>query len=155
MTPDEAFTVTEMVLRSWPGNRVWDADEMQAYARGLERLDAATAVNAVASAQQHLTRRPSVAELRDFYDIERAKIRAAEDKPERQWPQKREVVPLWVRRWVAARYLHKQFGREKDLRRFPEQGDWGDPFVEPMPPEAWLEEAEHVTDDRVWRSITG
>ncbi len=152
MTPAEALTVTEMVIRSWPSNRAWTADEMSAYARGLERMDAEAAVKAVDQAQQHLERRPSVAELRDFYDIERAKIRAAEEKPSR-WPTKREVVPLWVRRYIAARYLHAMFGKDQDMRRFPEQGDWGNPDQPLMPPEAWLEEAEHVTDDRVWRTL--
>ncbi len=154
MTEEESVTITEMVANHWPGPQ-WTAATMDAYARAIERLDAATATAAVITAVNELEFYPKVATLRDFYDIERAKNRAREEAPERTWPAKRETVPLWVRRWVAARYLHAMFGREKDLRRFPEQGDWGDPYVEPMPPEAWLEEAEHVTDDKVWRSITG
>ncbi len=148
MTHEEALTVTEMVVRSWPGSKLWDAEDMLSYSRGLERMDA------VAVAQQHLTNRPSVAELRDFYDIERAKQRATAEKPERQWPAKRETVPLWVRRWVAARYLHKRFGKDQDMRRFSEQGDWGNPYHDLMPPDEWLEEAEHVTDRQVWASLT-
>lgn len=154
MTHDEAITVTAMVVSTWPVTRLWDAAEMDAYARGLERLDAGLAVQAVAVAQQHLTRRPSVAELKDFYDIERAKHRASIENTEK-WPTKRDTVPLWVRRWVAARYLYRQFGHGQDMRRFPEQGDWGNPYTDLMPPDAWQTEAEHVTDDRVWATLKG
>jgi hypothetical protein len=154
MKHDEALEVTQMVIRTWPTTKIWEADEMLAYAEGIMWMAPAVAVKSVAAAQQQLMYRPSVAELRVFYDIERAKIRAAEDKPERQWPQKRETVPLWVRRWVAARYLYAMFGKEQDLRPFREQGDWATQDGERMPADAWLEEAEHVTDDRVWRTLT-
>lgn len=154
MNHDEALTVTGMVMTTWPTSRDWALDEITAYANGLMRYDAAAMTSAVAAAQQHLSRRPSVAELRDFYDIERAKQRAAVENLER-WPTKKETVPLWVRRWVAARYLHREFGRGQDMRRFPEQGDWGNPYETLMPPDAWQVEAEHITDDRVWHTLTG
>ncbi len=154
MTYDEAVTVTQMVVTTWPSTKVWDEATMLAYAEGLMRYEAESCTRAVAAAQQKLMYRPSVAELREFYDIERAKTRAAAEAPERQWPAKREVVPLWVRRWVAARYLYTRFGKDQDLRPFREQGDWAHPDAERMPQEAWLEEAEHVTDDRVWRTLT-
>ncbi len=154
MTRDEALTIVGMIANHWPGPH-WNTDTLDAYATAIERLDAATATAAVITAVNELEFYPKVATLHDFYDIERAKNRAAEEKPERQWPQKREVVPLWVRRWVAARYLHRQFGRDQDMRSFPEQGQWANPYTDPMPPDAWLEEAEHVTDDKVWKSIGG
>ncbi len=143
-----------MVIRSWPGGRLWTAEEMDAYATGLMWMSAEHAVNAVAAAQQRLTHRPAVAELREFYDIERAKHRAKQERPATPLP-KRERVPLWVRRWVAARYLHAMFGKEVDMRRFPEQQDRHSPDMDMMPPDAWLDEAEHVTDDRVWRTLQG
>ncbi len=155
MNHEEALTVTQMVVTSWPSTKVWTAEEMTAYANGLQRYDAEACTRAVAAAQQKLMYRPSVAELREFYDIERAKLRAREEAPERKWPAKRETVPLWVRRWVAARYLHAMFGKDQDLRRFPQQGDWGNPDLELMPEDAWLEEAEHVTEDRVWNTLRG
>ena len=154
MTRNEAIDIVAMVVRSWPASRPWTKEEMEAYAAGIERLNADTAVKAVAAAQQHLTHRPSVAELRDFYFLEGAKIRAAEEKPS-PWPTKRETVPLWVRRWVAARYLHRMFGKDQDMRRFPEQGDWGNPYMVLMPDDAWLDEAAHVTEDRVWHTLRG
>lgn len=152
MTYDEALTVTAMVINAWPTSRPWTEDEMDMYARGLLVLDAATAVATINTAQQQTKHRPSVAELREFYSIERAKIRAQVERPVEKYVKK-EKVPLWVRRWVAARYLHRQFGREQDLRRFPEQQGWADPDLELMPPTEWLEEAEHVTDERVWKTL--
>ena len=154
MNHEEALTVTQMVVTSWPSSKVWTAEEMTAYANGLMRYDAATCVQAVAAAQQKLMYRPSVAELREFYDLERAKTRAAAEKPREEIVRK-EKVPLWVRRWVAARYLHKMFGEEQDMRRFPEQQDRHSPDMDMMPPTEWLEEAEHVTDDRVWNTLRG
>ena len=153
MNQTEALEVTHMVIRTWPTSKAWEADEMLAYAEGLMRYDAETCVNAVAAAQQKLMYRPSVAELREFYDLERAKHRAQAERPAPQYAKK-EKVPLWVRRWVAARYLHRQFGREQDMRRFPEQQQWASPDLDLMPADAWLEEAEHVTEDRVWRTLT-
>ncbi len=154
MNHEESITVTEMVLTTWPQSREWDTDEIMAYANGLQRYDAEYCTKAVAAAQQKLMYRPSVAELREFYDIERAKARASAEAPERQWAAKRETVPLWVRRWVAARYLHAMFGKDQDMRPFPEQGQWASiDDTNLMPPDAWLEEAEHVTDDRVWKTL--
>ncbi len=155
MTYNEALDVVGMVVRSWPGGREWTSEEMDAYATGIMWMAPEPAVAAVAAALQRVQYRPSVAELREFYDIERAKTRAATEKPERQWPQKRETVPLWVRRWVAARYLYRSFGKDQDMRRFPQQQMQHSPDFEMMPADAWLDEAEHVTEDRVWRTIGG
>lgn len=152
MTYDEAVTVTHMVVTTWPTSKAWDEDEMLAYATGLQKYDAATMTHAVAAAQQKLMYRPSVAELREFYDLERAKTRARAEAPAERYAKK-EKVPLWVRRWVAARYLYRQFGRDQDLRRFPEQQDWANPDLPLMPADAWLEEAEHVTETQVWKTL--
>ena len=42
-------------------------------------------------------------------------------------------VPTWVKRWICARLLHKQFDKEFDNRRFPEQLEFGDLTQEVMP----------------------
>ncbi len=152
MNHEEALTVTQMVVTTWPSTKIWTAEEMSAYATGLQRYDAEYATKAVAAAQQKLMYRPSVAELREFYDLERAKTRAAAERPEEP-RAKKEKVPLWVRRWVAARYLYARFGREQDMRRFPEQQDRHSPDMEMMPPTEWLDEAEHVTERQVWASL--
>jgi hypothetical protein len=149
---DEALTITQMVVTTWPQSKEWGVDEISAYATGLMKYDAATLTRAVAAAQQKLMYRPSVAELREFYDLERAKTRASAELPVE--PRARiEKVPLWVRRWVAARYLYARFGKEQDMRRFPEQQDKYSPDMEMMPADAWLEEAEHVTDKQVWATL--
>lgn len=152
MNHEEALTVTQMVITSWPSSKVWTAEEMTAYATGLQRYDAEYATKAVAAAQQKLMYRPSVAELREFYDLERAKTRARAETPVTERPRK-DKVPLWVRRWVAARYLYAQFGKAQDMRRFPEQQDKHSPDMEMMPPTEWLDEAEHVTEAQVWRTL--
>ena len=151
MNYNEALDIVGMVVRTWPGKE-WSEAEMDAYATGLMRYEAATCVAAVAAAQQKLMYRPSVAELREFYDLERAKRRAVAERPVEP-RAKKEKVPLWVRRWVAARYLYRQFGKEQDLRAFPEQQTFMNPYVEVMPADAWLEEAEHVTEAQVWRTL--
>ena len=154
MTYDEALTVTQMVVTAWPTSKIWTAEEMSAYANGLMKYDAATATLAVAAAQQKLMYRPSVAELREFYDLEKAKHRARVEAPVEPRPR-RDKVPHWVRRWVAARYLYAMFGREQDMRRFPEQQDRWSPDEPLMPADQWLDEAEHVTEDRVWKTLSG
>lgn len=69
-------------------------------------------------------------------------------------------IPTWVKRWVVARAAN-------DMRVFPEQKPGYDalqtqepghrtyvwPDQEPMPADAWLEEAEHVTEERVWKTL--
>ncbi len=152
MNHEEALTVTQMVVTTWPSTKIWTAEEMSAYATGLQRYDAEYATKAVAAAQQKLMYRPSVAELREFYDLERAKTRASMERPVEP-AVKKEKVPLWVRRWVAARYLYARFGKEQDLRSFPEQQTFANPYVDVMPADAWLEEAEHVTERQVWSAI--
>ena len=153
MNFDEALTVTQMVVTAWPTSKIWTAEEMSAYANGLMKYDAATATLAVAAAQQKLMYRPSVAELREFYDLEKAKHRAQAEKVTVIYPKK-ERVPLWVRRWLAARYLYAMFGREQDMRPFPEQQHKWSPDEPLMPADAWLDEAEHVTEDRVWKTLS-
>lgn len=152
MTYEEAVTITAMVVTTWPTTKIWSTEEMTAYATGLMKYDAATLTRSVAAAQQKLMYRPSVAELREFYDLERAKTRASAERPVE--PRARiEKVPLWVRRWVAARYLYARFGKAQDMRRFPEQQDKYSPDMKMMPADAWLEEAEHVTDKQVWATL--
>lgn len=63
-------------------------------------------------------------------------------------------VPLWIKRWCAARWLHAQFGKEQDMRPFPEQKPYVDPGTDEwMPPDAWLEEAEQITDRQAWSTL--
>jgi hypothetical protein len=139
-----------MIVTSWPTGRAWNTQEIEGYVRGIIQLDCEILVQAVVLAQRELEHRPSVAELRQFYRLEQANRRETFTAPADRKPER---VPLWVRRWVAARFLHDEFGRTKDERRFPEQQDWADPDLPLMPPDEWLSEAEHVTDQQVWRMV--
>lgn len=148
MNYDEAVTVTQMVVTTWPTTKVWDAEEMSAYASGLMRYDAAICVKAVAGAQQKLMYRPSVAELREFYDLERAKRRATAERPE-QPRVKNSQVPLWVKGWCVARYHHR------DMRVWAEQDQHG-LSDDPMPTEErerYIQEGMSLTVDQVFTAI--
>lgn len=62
-------------------------------------------------------------------------------------------LPVWVKRWAAARMLHNAFGRDRDERRFAEQGDHGDPNQPLMPEDEWLPEAEKIADAQVFAAL--
>lgn len=148
MTYDEAVTVTAMVVTTWPSTKVWSTEEMTAYANGLMRYDAATCTLAVAAAQQKLMYRPSVAELREFYDLERAKTRARAEAPVEP-RAKKDKVPLWVKGWCVARYHHK------DMRVWSEQDQYG-LSDDQMPEEErvrYTEEGMSLTIDQVFSAI--
>lgn len=110
MTRDEAVTVVSMIVNSWPG-AVWETAKLDAYVEAILPLDAALTTLAVASAVQKLKYRPSIAELREFIQIERRLSEADEahyilpDAP---------AKPKWVERWERARAV-------RDTRPFPEQ----------------------------------
>jgi hypothetical protein len=61
-------------------------------------------------------------------------------------------LPMWVKRWTAARYLYGRFGREQDMRIFPEQRD-SHALGEMMPAGEWVEEGAKVRDKDVWQAI--
>lgn len=109
MTREDAITIVEMIVSSWPG-QTWDEDRLSMYVNSILDWDAANTTRAVARATQHLRYRPSVAELREFVQIEwrAAKGETAFDLPPRQ------EKPDWVLRWERARAAG-------DLRVFPEQ----------------------------------
>ncbi len=107
MNHEEALTVTQMVVTSWPSTKVWTAEEMTAYANGLQRYDAEACTRAVAAAQQKLMYRPSVAELREFYDIERAKLRTQMAGEERNRPL---VGPTVGRSTLPPRHVRERPG---------------------------------------------
>jgi hypothetical protein len=148
MTYDEAVTITAMVVTTWPTTKIWSTEEMTAYATGLMKYDAATLTRAVAAAQQKLMYRPSVAELREFYDLERAKTRASAERPEQ--PRARiEKVPLWVKGWCVSRYHYK------DMRVWAEQDSYG-LSGDLMPGDErtrYIEEGSSLTIDQVFSAI--
>jgi hypothetical protein len=81
--------------------------------------------------------------LREYVRAERARLRAT--LPPKQEPQL-VPYPFWVKRWICARMLYSRFDREQDMRRLPEQGDYGDLTQELMPEQEWVEEANRLDD---------
>lgn len=110
MSRDDALTIVGMIVSAWPGAD-WDADRMDAYAHAIEPWDAVLTTRAVAAAVQAVKFRPSVAELREYVNIER---RLSEpDSPRPELPS--IEMPRWVKGWFVARFRHD------DWRAWPEQ----------------------------------
>lgn len=151
MTREESFDVTNMVLTNWRV-RDWTKEEIDAFARGIQHLDAEIATSTVARAARELTYAPKISEFLEVYRAERARLRSQlPPPPETQG----RPLDLWVKRWICARFLYAQFGKEQDMRRFPEQGDRGDQTKDVMPEVAWLEEANMMSDTEAmmkWRT---
>lgn len=99
MTRDDSLTIVGMILNSWPG-RAWTEQEMDAYAHGIEDLDAAATTRALARASRELRYRPSIAELREYT---RAEQRLAE--PDRDYRHERHSYrpPEWACVWMWMR----------------------------------------------------
>ena len=152
MNHEEALTVTQMVVTTWPSTKIWTAEEMSAYATGLMRYDAEHCTKAVAAAQQKLMYRPSRGRLPRVLRPRTRKNEGGSRASRRTATAQRESATLG-QAVVAARYLHAKFGKDQDMRRFPEQQDWGNPDMPLMPADQWLEEAEHVTDRQVWNTL--
>jgi hypothetical protein len=150
MNRDDAITVTEMVLNAWATPQ-WSESQVEMYVSGLMPLDAAAATKAVILAQRELARRPSIADLRQFYSAVRAS--EASSRPQHDAAAGHGKLPGWVKRWVCARYLFTHFRREQDMRRFPEQDGHVDPTSDPMPPHEWGQEAERITDAQALTAI--
>lgn len=155
MTRDESLQIVSMVLSGWPQGKEMDKDEILLYARSIQDLDAELATHSVLKLIKESPYRPSVAVLRESVRTERRRLRA--DQVTRE--PTATPIPLWVKRWICARMLYKQFGKERDMRRFPEAGDFGDLREDVMPEGAWAEEAARFDDEsfrKVWtRAIQG
>lgn len=160
MKQDEALDIVQMLVARWPGAH-WSKDTMDAYAYALEAMDAKLTTLAVLRAERELEFYPKLATLRELVRIEKA-LAAPEPPADRMAsvPDFKRDIPAWVRRWVAAR-------AHGDMRVFPEQKPGYDtlqiqepafrtyvwPDQEPMPADAWLDEAENVTDSQVWKAV--
>ncbi len=150
MTYDDAVTVTGMLINAFPNDRDWTTDQITWYAKGIERLDAEHATKAVLRAQATMQRRPDVAALISITKVIEAQ--AISSRPAGPQP-KPKPVPLWVKRWVCARHLHRRFDRDQDMRRFAEQGDWPHPDIPLMPPDEWVREAQLLGDRAARRAF--
>lgn len=143
MTRDESLVIVRMILSGWPQAKELDQEEIDLYARSIQDMPAELTTHTVLKAVKDTQYRPTVAELRERVRAEK-KLLAPQVAPIE--PLEGKSLPLWVKRWVCARMLYERFGKERDLRRFPEQGNYGDLTVEQMPDGAWVEEAESIGD---------
>ena len=112
MNREESLTIVGMILDCWQGGD-WTKEQMDAYARAIEDLDAEMTVHAIAAAVKESRFRPSVAELREYVKLEKVK-RAVQPEEWRDLPPERPPKPKWVERWERAR-------NHRDYRWFPEQ----------------------------------
>ena len=144
MTRDDAITITSMVLNGW-AKPDWTDGQTEAYVNALVPYDADHMTSAVALAHKELQFRPPFSELYQYYRAAKADA-ASRQGPPRYTPERANRLPLWVKRWVCARFLYAKFGRERDMRTFPEQREWSGPEERLMPAEEWVEEANKITD---------
>jgi hypothetical protein len=151
MTRDESLTVVAMVISGWPKAKDMDHDEIDIFARSIQDLDAELVTHTILKMVKDSEFRPSVKELRDRTWIEkRALAPAVPSFPDDEGAP----LSLWIKRWMCARMFYKAFGKEKDFRRFREQGDYGDLTQELMPEGAWVEEANSMNDQEVMKRWT-
>ncbi len=143
MSRDDAATIVAMIVHGWPGP-VWEAERLEAYVQGIISWDAAITTRALARARNALKYRPSIAELREFVQIEqRAKI-SEQEQISLILPEK-PFKPDWVSRWERAR-------KAGDMRLFPEQAAGLNALCRQSPEDfkAYrLPEAE-TSDESVW-----
>jgi hypothetical protein len=149
MTRDEAVSITQMILNTWV-KPDWTDGQTETFVNKLVPYDAEYMVHAVALADKELRARPPFSELYGFYRAAKSEAASRQDPPP---PTPRTRLPLWVKRWVCARYLYAAFGRDQDLRVFPEHRDWAGPDGQTMPVDEWVTEAQALDDGRAWQAL--
>ena len=106
---------------------------------------------------------PSWADYSEMYRAQKRSLGEPVGEQRDQTPLKPAIgpvskeVPLYVKRWIASRFLYYRFNREQDLRPFREhedQVDQTDGPIEWMPDDEWLTESERVSDKEVWGILT-
>lgn len=148
MTREDSLKITEMVISHWRIKN-WEKDEIDAFARMIQDLDAEIATSTVIQATKELIHPPRIAEFREYYRAEKRRL-APELPPV---VDEGQPLPFWIKRWICARQLYARFGKERDMRRFPEQGDYGDLTQETMPEGAWIEEANSIGEGELHKAF--
>lgn len=143
MTREESLEIVSMILTLWPQEKEWSKEEIDAYARSIQQLNAELATHAILKAVTETRYRPRPADLYERVRTERRKLAPTVEPKEDPIGK---PLPFWVKRWICARMLYAQFGKDRDMRRFPEEGDFGDLTQEVMPEGAWTEEANSLDD---------
>lgn len=148
MTRDESLELVGMILSHWRITN-WSKEEIDVYARLIQDMDVELTTHCVIKAAKETPYPPKVSELRERVRVEKKRLAPTviveDSKP--------TPLPTWVKRWICARLLYDKFGKTRDLRRFPEQGDYGDPTQEVMPEGVWQAEAETLSDEHFAKSF--
>jgi hypothetical protein len=154
MTYDEAETIRAMIDGHW--NMRMNSATAELWLMGLMTENAEAATVAVAHLANTMTYPPKIADVKEILRMN--KLAGGALPKRRALPRKPDAMPFWVKRWCAARFLHERFGKEQDFRYFDEQKEWLTPDelrLGRMPDDAWVEEAERVSDQEVWKFTLG
>lgn len=157
MTEQQANEIV-LLIKASCASRV-EEDTLAYFSAKLSVLDYTSALSAATMGTVSWRRFPSWAEFHEMYRAQQQLKKSSGEQREREKqyrPTGVREIPFWVRRWIAARFLFFRFGKERDLRPFPEQEIVVGPpsLVDFMPDGEWNEEAEQVSDKEVWGSIT-
>lgn len=155
MKPSESVELVSFLRAAFPA--INDEQE-KVYARLLEKEpDAQAASDAILGGVKtwnpggfgNFT--PSYAQIREAIRIEKEQARLAQPRPPEP---KGGPMSFWVRRWTCARFLFPRFGRDQDMRPFPQQFPHGaPPDIELMPEDEWAEEANTIDMTEAWKTI--
>lgn len=154
MERHEAEEVVSL-LKAATGGRV-EADQTEFFAAALTRLDYEQAMSAAVKGTITWQRFPSWAQFREMYAAGAPREELAKTLNMPAEEEKGRVIPRWVRRWIAARFLFTRWGRDQDMRPFQEQGPRLTSLageIEWMPEGEWDDVADEVSDRDVWGSL--
>lgn len=152
MTSEQSEEVIA-VMRASTGGRA-DPETVGYFLAGLSRLNYDSALAAASTGSIVWRYFPSWAQFMEIYKAqERLREPAGEQRMDLPPVVKERGIPLFVRRWVAARFLYERFGKKQDLRWFEEQRQYVDAREEKMPDDAWLEEAKRISEKDVWAAV--
>jgi len=152
---NEAVDVLALLKGAFPAHRM-DPTDRDVWLGSLSPLDADLAYQAVMRGRNEWSFFPPWSVFMQGYRMQQHLREPAGEQRQDLPLTKGLKLPLWIRRWAAARYLYRRFGRDQDMRPFREQSKYVDPLTKEWMPDAeWLQEAEHVTDADVWANVRG
>lgn len=147
MTPDEAQILVGYLKGAFPSMTY---EQVEVYEGNLIYEDARIASKAILDGIKEWKFCPKYAEV-----VERIRMFARADAMTAPRPPEEKVTPppLWVKRWIVARYI----AEPPDMRVFrEEENGHPDGFVPEggwMPEDAWLLEAEALTAEQITKAM--
>ena len=152
MKPDEAATLAGFLKGAFPS---MTPEQVEVYESSLLYEDAALASKAILHGIREWKHPPRYAEIVETIRMFRRANEADSPREDQGWRSYRpsEPLPLWVKRWVYARYVCDP----PDLRPLKEQHGFAQDVIPRegwMPDDAYVEEAKQITDLQVRRAVT-